>query len=75
MTTTYANETHVLTDSELTSFLRDCIRLCYMPRSYAATVARGLLSGDIPRNWGDIAEHLDEYPSAAEYALLNAGEL
>lgn len=64
--------TNYITADEAITFLRDCVRMAYMPRSFAAHVARGLASGDIPRTWADLSDHLDEYPSAAEYALGNA---
>lgn len=61
-----------MSSNEVIAFLTHCINMLYIPKSVAASTARGLASGAIGRDWLSLADHLDDYPSAAEHALLNA---
>ena len=61
-----------MSSSEVISYLNHCINMLYIPKTVAASTARALSSGEVSRDWASLAEHLDEYPAAAEHALLNA---
>lgn len=61
-----------MSSSEAIAYLTHCIQMHYIPRSVAASTARGLASGEIAPTWADLADHLDAYPAAVEHALLNA---
>lgn len=62
----------MLSSNEVISFITHSVNMHYIPNSVGASLARSLASGETGRDWGSIAEYLDEYPTAAEHALLNA---